>query len=162
MLNFEMDAAAISGKVDAMPAAVHEALIRKANVLRLSLEDKIKSQKLAGQGLNVRSGALQRSIVSGLADEGQDVHVFVRQSGEVKYGSIHEFGFDGQEGVKAHLRMIRTAFGRAINPKEVLVKAFTRHMNMPRRSFMQSALDDMKGEILDGLVEAVQGAVKSL
>jgi hypothetical protein len=162
MLTFEMDSAAVSEKFDAMPAAVHGALAKKSEALRSMLEDKIKTQNLSGQVLNLRSGALKGTIISNIMDDGQSLGVSVQQSGEVKYGAIHEFGFNDQESVRAYLRTIRTAFGKAINPKEVMVKAFTRHMNMLERSFMRTALDDMKGEIRDGLAAAVQGSVSDL
>lgn len=162
MLTFETDSAEVSAKFDAIPGAVSHALGKKMRMLLSTLEDKIKSQNLSGLVLNVKTGALRGSIVSGIIDDGHIAEAFVQQSSEVEYGAIHESGFNGQESVRAHLRMIRTAFGKAISPKEVMVRAFIRHMNMPERSFMHSALDDMTSQIIDGLAAAVQDSVIAL
>ena len=68
---------------------------------------------------------------------------------------IHEYGFSGPETVRAHSRTIKQAFGRAISPKTVFVKEFSREMHMPERSFMRSALADKREEIKQGLADAI-------
>ena len=50
---------------------------------------------------------------------------------------------------------LREAFGKAIAPKTIFMRAFSRHMNLPERSFMRSALDDMQDEIARALNDAV-------
>lgn len=147
-------------RIEAMPAAVHAALLRKVTVLALKLEAKIKTDKLSGQVLNVRSGALRRSISNAVEDSSTKITGRAFSSGDVKYAAIHEFGFKGSETVKAHTRVIKQAFGKAISPKTVMVSAFTRQMNMPERSFMRTALADMQGEIVQGLTAAVAEGLK--
>ena len=52
-------------------------------------------------------------------------------------------------------RAVREAFGKAIAPKMIFLRAFSRHMNLPEHSFMRSALDDMQDEIARAFNEAV-------
>lgn len=52
------------------------------------------------------------------------------------YAAIHNEGFDGQEVVQAHQRMIHMVFGRKVAPHLVNVRQFTRHMRMQKRQFI--------------------------
>ena len=106
--------------------------------------------------LNVVSGRLRRSIFSTTTETATSVEGTVASSGDVKYARIHEYGFDGPETVAAHTRNIKQAFGRAIEPKTIFVREFTRQMHMPERSFLRSALADMREEIGQGLKDAVR------
>ncbi len=47
----------------------------------------------------------------------------------------HEYGFNGDVTVKAHLRMIKMAFGKSISPKQVSIKTHTRKVDLPEKSF---------------------------
>ena len=73
-----------------------------------------------------------------------------------KYAAAQEYGFVGEESVSAHSREIREAFGRTIAPKTTLICAFSRTMNLPERSYMRSALDEMQDEIAAALSDAVE------
>ncbi len=148
--------AALVSRIKTAPARVHAALFRKITILAFLLEMKIKSEKLSGQVLHVRTGALRRSIHSVVEDEGTLITGKAASSGDVKYAARHEFGFDGEEVVQAHMRTIKQAFGHAISPKEVLVKQFRRHAHTDERSFMRSSLGEMKDKILASMEAAVQ------
>ena len=80
-----------SAALAAMPERVREALSAKANALAADLQAKIQ-QKLAGDVLNPKSGALARSIVATIDDSSANVSVRIATSGDVKYAAIHEFG----------------------------------------------------------------------
>ncbi len=151
MLNVEIDGASqLAARVEAMPEAIRAALKAKIDDLADRLVDKIKNDKLGGQVLRARSGALQASIEASVEDMGASV-----VSSGVKYAFAQEYGFDGDETVSAHVRVIKEAFGKAIAPKAVFVRAFSRHMNLPEHSFMRSALDEMQDEIAQALSDAV-------
>ena len=151
MLNVDIEGAAeLAARVDAMPTAIRAALKDKIADLADRLVDKIKNDKLGGEVLRARTGALQGSIEASVDDAGASVF-----SAGVKYAFAQEYGFDGDESVAAHSRAIREAFGNAIAPKTIFVRAFSRHMNLPERSFMRSALDDMQDEITQALSDAV-------
>ncbi|MGA8170014.1 MAG: hypothetical protein WB816_04150 [Methylocystis sp.] len=140
----------LAARFDAMPAAIRAALKDKIADLSERLVEKIKNDKLGGEVLRARSGALQASIEASVDDAGASVF-----SAGVKYAAAQEYGFDGDETVSAHAREIREAFGKAIAPKTIFVRAFSRHMNLPERGFMRSALDEMQDEIAQALGDAV-------
>jgi hypothetical protein len=151
MLDVDIEGAGqLAARFNAMPAALRAALKDKIADLAERLVDNIKSDKLGGEVLRARTGALRASIEASADETGASVF-----SAGVKYAFAQEYGFDGDETVAAHGRLIREAFGRAIAPKTIFVRAFSRHMNLPERSFMRSALDDMRDEITQALNEAV-------
>ena len=147
---------AVLARLDALPPKLRAALYRKLSYLTLYLEGYIKTQKLSGQVLNVVTGRLRRSIYSRVTQSDTEVIGSVSSSGDVKYAAIHEFGFDGEETVRAHTREIKTAFGKAISPKRVEVKSFSRHVHMPERSFMRSSFTDLKDMLTKGIQDAVR------
>ena len=54
---------------------------------------------------------------------------------------MHEFGLTGSVEIKAHLRMIKQAFGKSITPTQVNVKAHSRKVNLRERRYMRDSLD---------------------
>lgn len=143
-------------RLDAMPDGVRAELKRKIAQLAIQLQAHIVRDKLSGQVLRVRTGALRRSIQQMVEDDGSAVYGRVYSTGDVKYAGVHEFGFSGQETVRAHTRS--TVFGRKVEP--FTVASFTRNMNMPERSFMRSSLNDMAEQIREGMREAVVGGMR--
>ena len=134
----------------------------KADVSRLAITllRKVKEEKLSGQVLRNQTGTLRRSI-------NQRVEVFGQQAvvGSVgtnlSYAAAHEFGFNGPVNVKAHLRLVKKAWGKTVrSPQEHPVRAFTRQMHLPEKSFLRSAMAEMAPEIRDGLEAAINKAVK--
>ena len=100
--------------------------------------------------LQARSGTLRDSIQMTLEPLGAALLA------GAKYAAAQEYGFAGQESVTAHSRENREAFGRAIAPKSIFVHAFARAMNLPERSYMRAALDEMQDEIAEALTGAVR------
>ena len=98
MLDVDIDGAGeLAARFDAMPAAIRAALKDKIADLADRLVDKIKNDKLGGEVLRARTGALQGSIGSSVDDDGASV-----SSAGVKYAFAQEYGFDGDETVAAH------------------------------------------------------------
>ena len=60
----------------------------------------------------------------------------------MSYAAAHELGFNGVVAIKAHMRKISQAFGRAIRPMQIKVRAHSRKMNMPKRPFLKPGLED--------------------
>ncbi len=141
-------------KFDAMPRKVHDALLKKVTVLALELEAKVKA-KLSGDVLNVRSGALRRSIFEAISDSLTSVIGKVASSGDVKYAAIHEFGgvIPAHEIVPDKAQALAFVIGgKQVFAARVNIPAVT----MPQRSFLRSALAEMEPEIVEGLREAVR------
>lgn len=131
----------------------------KGSILRLALKlvAKIKSEKLSGQVLRVRTGTLRRSISHRIIDTQTEMTAEVGSN--LKYAAAHEYGFRGTVSVREHLRQIKQAFGRPIQPTSVLVSAHSRNMNLPERSFIRSAIRDMTPEISREINEAVRRGI---
>ncbi len=124
----------------------------------LKLQSRVVSQKLSGQVLNVRTGTLRRSIDQVVTEQQNGVAGIVFSN--LKYARRHEYGFTGSETVKAHLRMMKQAFGKPVkNPRKIEVGSFTRSVNYPAHSFMRAALKEMAPEILAQLEKAVAEGV---
>lgn len=134
-------------------------MTRSIGRLVLMLQRNVKMDKLSGTVLRVRTGRLRRSINSRMQGEGtQTVAGFVGTN--VSYARAHEYGFTGQVNVKQHLRMQVKAFGRSIEPTQVVVSAHPRNVVIPERSFLRSALSDMQPTVRAELRNAVTEAVR--
>jgi phage gpG-like protein len=75
----------------AMPERIRAALVAKAGVLAAKLQAKIE-QKLSGEVLQMKSGALAGSIGVTIEETSGGVAVRLATSADVKYAAIHEFG----------------------------------------------------------------------
>jgi hypothetical protein len=125
--------------------------------LGIDLQSNVRQNKLSGQVLQVRSGALRDSVAVRIEPSGTAVTASVYS--DLDYAAAQEYGFFGTVGVRASLRQIKEAFGHPIAPKTIGVGAYARRMDLPQRSFLRSALDDMapeiEGEIAGVLREAL-------
>lgn len=132
----------------------------RTEVQRLGLEllRKVKAEKLTGQVLNVRTGRLRRSI-NYREILGGDASYQARVGTNVSYGRFWELGFQGAQQVREHIRTIRQSFGRPIFPVQSVVHAHSRNVNQAPRPFLQSSLDEMRAEVRQRLLVAVQGGI---
>lgn len=125
--------------------------------LALRLQRNIQQGKLTGQVLKVRTGRLRRSIAQAVIDQSGSITGVV--STNVEYARAHEYGFTGQVTVKAHLRTIREAFGKSLKaPKQITVRAHSASVRVPERSFMRTALTEMRPQIVAEMDAAVRRA----
>jgi phage gpG-like protein len=146
-------------RFSAMPSKLHAALLRKVYELALKLEAHVKNDKLSGQVLNHKSGNLWRSIQNHVTDGSTSVTGKVYSAGDVKYAAIHEFGGH----IPSHVIEAKNAKSLAFVMGGQM--RFFKQVNwpgatMPERSFLRSSLSDMKDDIVTGLKEAAQEAVK--
>jgi phage gpG-like protein len=147
-----------AAKLDAMPDRLRQALSDKANALAAALQEKIR-QKLSGDVLNEKSGALLGSIVASVEEIPNGVSVRVAASAEVKYAAIHEYGgtIPPHQIVPNKAKALAFAIGgKQVFAARVNLPAVT----MPERSYMRSSLAEMADEIRDGLSEAVGEATR--
>jgi HK97 gp10 family phage protein len=153
--------AELVARMSAMPGKVNQGLVRAVTMLSLKLAQKVMADKLSGQVLKVRTGTLLRSITSRV-DAG-DTNVSGIVGTNVAYAHRHEYGFQGTEQVKEHLRTITQAFGHEIKAGSATftVHAHSRKVNYPEHSFLRSALSEMEGEIKTTLEQSVRDAIKA-
>lgn len=120
----------------------------------------IKDKKLSGQVLKTRSGRLRRSINYRMGSLSLDPEAFVGTN--VVYARRHEFGLSMDEKVREHMRTIKEAWGRPLaKPVRVQVKAHTRHVNTPERSFLRSAFAESRVAIEQRVMKAIQEAANA-
>ena len=150
--------AEVTARLDALPTKLRDEMRVGIGRCALKLQRMVKQDKLNGQVLYPRTNRLKNSIKDVVMDEGDKVVGIV--STLVKYAPIHEYGFRGTVTVRESLRTIKQAFGRPIAARQITVKAHTRQMNMPERSFLRSALADLEasGVIRDEMAAAVKRA----
>lgn len=161
MLEFELAGGSvlIAKYQNAGPRAKDE-IVKEVTGLTLKLEAHIKKDKLSGQVLNVVSGDLRASVHSILPVEqsGGTVRGHVAQSGDVKYGAIHEFG--GKTPPHDIYPTKAKALAFMMGGKQVFAKVVHHPgSTMPERSYMRSGLADMKDEISDRLTAAVKRGI---
>ena len=145
-----------SAALAAMPERIRDALLAKSNTLAAALQERIR-QKLAGEVLQTRSGALAASIVASVSASPQGVAVHIAST-DVKYAAIHEFGgtIPPRQIVPDKAKALAFVIGgKQVFAARVQIPAVT----MPERSYMRSSLAEMAGVIREGLSEAVVGAV---
>ena len=114
-------------------------------------------QKLTGDVLNVQTGLLHKSIGRTNAVQTGDRVESTVGSGSafggasVAYAAFWEFGFSGEEQVRAHMshRSSRRSFsfgGKTVSRKlhggDFLVKGYTRKVNQAPRSYIGSTIAD--------------------
>jgi hypothetical protein len=112
----------------------------------------VKDNKLSGQVLKRRTGTLSRSIKASVQATNTEVTGIVdsRDKGNapLSYAHYQEYGFQGTENVKQHLR-------RMNNGSTATVRAHTRSVNHPARSFLRSSLAENQEMIARELNAAV-------
>lgn len=126
----------------------------------INLSGYIRERKLTGQVLNVQTGRLRNSIQSRFKEKATEWTSTV--STNVKYAGAHEYGFKGAVTVRSHKRRIKSAFGKPIPTKEIMIGSFTRQMNLPERSYMRSSLNENERRILNAISKAVDDGLEFL
>ena len=130
-------------------------------IMRLALKMTGKVMgKLSGDVLRVRTGRLRRSIHPEW--DFRQGYSGATVGTNVEYAAIHEYGFSGSVQVKSFQREMTKAFGKPISPTQVTVRAHTRNVNMPERSFLRSTLREMNSEIVEGLQKAIAKELKEI
>jgi phage gpG-like protein len=148
-----------SARLEAYPAALTAALDAKVAELAAALVDLVQNDKLSGAVLNIRSGALRDSIVASLSADADGVAASVGSEGDVKYAAIQEYG--GKTSAHEILPVKAQALAFVIDG----VQHFARRVEhpgslIPERSYLRSSLDDMQGDIVAALADAVAEALE--
>ena len=123
----------------------------------LKLQRMVQEDMLSGQRLNVQSGRLRGSLASKVEESGGVIEGIVSAGGaHVKYAFIHEFGLSAALSIKEHLSHIKQAFGRPITPRDVLVKAHSRNVNVKEKRFMRDSLDEIAKIVPKNIDKAIE------
>jgi hypothetical protein len=158
--------ALLRGLPDA-PVRAEQAMARALDLQNELTIGYAQRNKLSGSGpttLGVRTGLLRRSlhrtdaVVSGPLIAGAI-------GSNVAYAGVHEYGFDGDVQVKGFVRRNRRQDLFSVKKKKLsangisFVKAFTRHMHLPERSFVRSSINERLPKYNSALSKAVVAAL---
>ncbi|KAK0352187.1 hypothetical protein LTR94_021909 [Friedmanniomyces endolithicus] len=122
----------------------------------------IQEDMLTGQRLNVQSGRLRGSVSSKVEEDKDWIEGTVGAGGAlVPYAFAHEFGLKGAMAIKAHLRMIKKVFGQPITPRQVMIKAHSRKVDMKERRFMRDSLDEVAKTVPKNIDAAIERGLSS-
>ncbi len=151
MLSFSLSGDdALNAQLDAFPGARGDALAAKAETLAQALAEAVKLDKLSGQVLAARSGALRDSIAAEVANDGVSIVATVGSFGDVKYAAIQEYG--GKTGAHEILpvkgKVLAFLAGGAMR-----FAARVEHpgSTIPERSYLRSTLDEESDAIVAAL-----------
>lgn len=153
----------------------------KTEIRRIAVDvsGHVKDKKLSGQALKVQSGRLRRSINFRLSESETGINATVGTN--VEYARFHEFGFNGTVNVKEYMRnkkMTVKVRGQATYDKNgkmrmgrlrkmeligdvYTVRAHTRKVNAPERSFLRSTMIDMRAGIDQRIARVVGQSIAS-
>lgn len=135
---------------------------RTVNALTLKLQRTIQEDMLTGQRLNVQSGRLRGSVSSKVEEDKEWIEGTVGAGGAlVPYAVAHEFGLKGAMAIKAHLRMIKKVFGQPITPRQIMIKAHSRKVDMKERRFMRDSLDEVAKIVPKNIDAAIERGLSS-
>lgn len=149
--------AAAAARLRAISDDAASSLARAIARLGIELQRNVQHDKLSGQLIKLRSGSLRSSIALRTEQSGSTVSATV--SSDLRYARAQEHGYAGTVLVRASLRRIKEAFGRPVAEKTVSVRAYSRRMYLPERSFLRSALEDMTPRIQNAIDAALHEAV---
>lgn len=102
-------------------------------------------------------GPLRDSITGEIA--AHETGVVVTLGSDLPYASVIDQGFIGTEQVCQSLRLQSIVFGRPMTPRDVLVRAHMRQVDIPARDFLSGPLDAMQDDIGAAYADAVGQAL---
>jgi phage gpG-like protein len=138
--------------------AVQNALLDRADALRSTLEARIQ-QKLSGEVLQTRSGALAASIISAIENDGSATSVSISGTG-VPYAAIQEFG--GKTAAHDIVAVKAKALAFSVGGDHIFAKSVHHPgSTIPARSYLGSSLAEMSDEIESGFKQAILEALAS-
>jgi phage gpG-like protein len=136
--------------------AVQDALLGQTDALRGALEARIQ-QKLSGEVLQIRSGALAASIISSIENDGSDTSVSISSTG-VPYAAIQEFG--GKTAAHDIVAVKAKALAFCAGGGQVFARSVQHPgSTIPAHSYLGSSLAEMRDEIESGFKQAILEAL---
>ena len=146
---------AIDARLDAFPGALGDALAAKAEGLAAALAESVKVDKLSGQTLAARSGALRDSIAAEVTADGDTIVATVGSIGDVKCAAIQEYG--GKSGAHEILpdkaKALAFVAGGAMRFATRLEHPGS---TIPARSYLRATLDEQSDAIVAALAVTPQ------
>jgi hypothetical protein len=145
---------AVLGWFRTTPDLAASGLARAIATLGIQLQNRIQRDELSEQTLAARSGSLGSS--TRLQLDQSDDRIAATVSSDSGHAYAHGFG---AVGVGAKLRRITKEFGRPRPRKAINVRPAHRRIDVPKPSFLNSALEEMDPAIRDEMEAALREAL---
>jgi phage gpG-like protein len=147
----------LAQQLAALPANLAARLEAKARNLAEALAAKIRDEKLSGQALETKSGALKASIVADVTVDHGEILATVGSVGDVKYAAIQEYG--GRTSAHEILPDKTQALAFLVGG----VLRFARRVEhpgstLPARAYLSSSLAESRDEIVAEFASAATQA----
>ena len=139
------------------PDLAASGLARAITALGIELQRKIQEYQLTNQTPVARSGSLKLGT-SLQIDQSED-RIAATVSSDSENSHAHKSGFPGAVDVRAKLRRAKKALGRPAPRKASKMRSHSRRIDVPERSFLRSALEDMDPAIRDEVEAALREAL---
>jgi hypothetical protein len=154
MISLSVDTASAIGKLKAIPSTVRTGAAQAVQESTRRLLGAVQ-EKLSGDVLNVRSGALRRSIMeTGLVVGDSTVTDSVASDGTVAYARIQEYG--GRVNIPEIVPESAKALAFEYGGRLVFARRVAAHVvEIPERSYLRASL----AEQLDGLTDNIRKIV---
>lgn len=149
---------ALLAKLDATTGKVRAAAKTSLDLWATELAGYIKAEKLSGNPLHRRSGALSRSVYPDKRETADAVSGGARAGLDVPYAKIHEYGglIPAHQVVARNAKALAFTVGGTLRfAKSVQIPA----VQMPERSYMRSALREQAPEGIAELKAAIAEAI---
>ena len=135
----------------ATPDLAASGLARSITTLGIELQRKIQEGELTGQTLAARQGPLGSG--TNLQLDQSDDRIAATVFSDSEHAHAHRYG---AVGVGAKLRRVTKAFARPRPRKAINVRSDRRGIDVPKPSFLCSALEDMDPAIRDEVKAALR------
>ncbi len=135
MATEEVDDSGLNSRLSALSTYLPNSLEKVIFEQSIAFRDYVKSEKLNGQVLNRKTGALSDSIVTGGLQINGNV-ISANISTDSPYAAVHEKGL-------------------TVTKRSKTGKTYT--ASYPQRSFMESSFNDRKDEIVAAIRESLKG-----
>jgi hypothetical protein len=157
MIKIDVDTSLAIAKLDASTEKLHSAASNAVAECSNRLFSIVQG-KLSGEVLNVRSGALRRSIRVDSVEIAKRISARVFSDGSVPYARIQEYG--GRVNIPANAPRQAKALAFAWNGRMVFVKTTAAHViNMPERSYMRTSLAEVELAFAASIRQSVADAL---
>jgi phage gpG-like protein len=151
-------AAELIAHLEVIPVALQAAIAAKAADLAARLQAHVTRDKLSGQSLQVRTGALRDSIQAEVDLAEDTVLARVFSSGDIKYAAIQEYGGRTAAHDIAPDKAKALAF---LAGGQIVFARIVHHpgSTIPEHAYLRSSLADMADEIIGELKAAAVGTL---
>ncbi|HXT06168.1 MAG TPA: hypothetical protein VN715_04435 [Roseiarcus sp.] len=148
---------ALEDQLADLPANMRGRLEAKARSLAAALVAKVRDEKLSGEVIQTRTGALKASISADISLAGDGLTAAIGSFGDVKYAAIQEYGgrTSVHEIVPGKAQALAFLVGGSLRfARRVAHPGST----IPPHPYLQSSLDDSRDEIVAELASVATEA----